>query len=73
MHAKSLLSNIHHLICLLIPTGDIAEGVEHLATAAVVCSEPQRLLTLFQQTLPPQVFQLVTQALPSVSEVSDYC
>ena len=35
-----------------------------------MCSQPQQLLQVLQQTLPPQVFQLLLQRLPIVSQVS---
>ncbi|CAG5116948.1 unnamed protein product [Candidula unifasciata] len=46
--------------------GDIEEGVEHLSNAVAVCGQPQQLLQVLQQTLPPQVFALLVQKLPSV-------
>ncbi|XP_041352898.1 mitochondrial import receptor subunit TOM20 homolog [Gigantopelta aegis] len=52
----------------LLATGDIEGGVEHLSNAVAVCGQPQQLLQVLQQTLPPQVFQLLIQKLPSVSQ-----
>ncbi|XP_071080337.1 mitochondrial import receptor subunit TOM20 homolog [Haliotis cracherodii] len=52
----------------LLATGDMEGGVEHLSTAVAVCGQPQQLLQVLQQTLPPQVFQLLVQRLPSVSQ-----
>ena len=49
--------------------GDVESGVEHLSKAVAVCSQPQQLLQVLQQTLPPQVFQLMLQRLPVVSQV----
>ena len=39
----------------LLATGDISNGVEHLALAVAVCGQPHSLLGVLQQTLPPQV------------------
>ncbi|XP_005102107.1 mitochondrial import receptor subunit TOM20 homolog [Aplysia californica] len=50
----------------LLATGEIEEGVEHLSNAVAVCGQPQQLLQVLQQTLPPQVFALLVQKLPSV-------
>ena len=54
---------------MLNTLGDIESGVEHLSSAVAVCSQPQQLLQVLQQTLPPQVFQLLIQRLPMVSQV----
>jgi len=52
----------------LMAAGDIDNGVEHLSNAVAVCGQPQQLLQVLQQTLPPQVFQLLVQKLPSVGQ-----
>ncbi len=49
--------------------GDVETGVEHLSNAVAVCGQPQQLLQVLQQTLPSQVFQLLLQRLPAVSQV----
>ncbi|KAK2150849.1 hypothetical protein LSH36_385g00020 [Paralvinella palmiformis] len=48
---------------------DISSGVEHLTNAVAVCGQPNQLLQVLQQTLPAQVFQLLLEKLPSVSQV----
>lgn len=52
----------------LLGTGDIELGVEHLSNAVAVCGQPQQLLQVLRQTLPPQVFQMLLQRLPAVSQ-----
>lgn len=52
----------------LLGQGDIDSGVEHLSNAVAVCGQPQQLLQVLRQTLPPQVFQLLVQRLPVVSQ-----
>jgi len=52
----------------LLGQGDIESGVEHLSNAVAVCGQPQQLLQVLRQTLPPQVFQLLVQRLPIVSQ-----
>ncbi|KAI8486618.1 Mitochondrial import receptor subunit TOM20 [Branchiostoma belcheri] len=52
----------------LLAQGDFENGVEHLTNAVAVCGQPQQLLQVLQQTLPPQVFQMLIAKLPSVSQ-----
>jgi len=47
----------------LLATGDIPNGVEHLALAVAVCGQPHSLLSVLQQTLPPQIYHLLLQNL----------
>jgi len=47
----------------LLATGDIQNGVEHLSLAVAVCGQPHSLLGVLQQTLPPQIYQLLLQNL----------
>jgi hypothetical protein len=47
----------------LLAQGDIANGVEHLSLAVAVCGQPHSLLGVLQQTLPPQIYQLLLQNL----------
>nr|XP_053630502.1 mitochondrial import receptor subunit TOM20 homolog [Cherax quadricarinatus] len=52
----------------LLAQGEIESGVEHLSRAVAVCGQPQQLLQVLQQTLPPQVFQLLLHKLPAIGE-----
>jgi len=52
----------------LLGQGDVEGGVEHLSNAVAVCGQPQQLLQVLQQTLPPQVFQLLIARLPMASQ-----
>jgi len=51
---------------VLLADGEIEEGVDHLSNAVAVCGQPQHLLQVLQQTLPPHIFGLLVQKLPSV-------
>jgi len=51
--------------------GDIETGVDHLSNAVAVCGQPQQLLGVLQQTLPPQVFQMLLMKLPVAGQVRD--
>ena len=53
----------------LLAQGEIESGVEHLSNAVAVCGQPQQLLQVLQQTLPPQVFRLLLERLPIVGQV----
>ncbi|CAG0884052.1 unnamed protein product [Darwinula stevensoni] len=48
--------------------GQIEEAVEHLCNAVAVCGQPSQLLQVLQQTLPPNVFQMLITKLPTVGE-----
>lgn len=52
----------------MLANGDLEGGIEHLANAVAVCGQPNQLLQVLQKTLPPQVFHLLIQRLPSVGE-----
>lgn len=45
------------------------KGVDHLTNAIAVCGQPQQLLQVLQQTLPPPVFQMLLTKLPTISQV----
>jgi hypothetical protein len=46
--------------------------VDHLAKAVAVCSQPQSLMSLFQQTLPPELFQEIIMRLPRAAQVTQF-
>ncbi|XP_051945566.1 translocase of outer mitochondrial membrane 20 [Xyrauchen texanus] len=52
----------------LLAQGDYEKGVDHLTNAIAVCGQPQQLLQVLQQTLPPPVFQMLLAKLPSISQ-----
>ena len=49
----------------LLANGDITNGVEHLALAVAVCGQPHSLLSVLQQTLPPQIYQVSPASVQS--------
>lgn len=56
------------LICmscdfLILLLGEYEQAVKHLTNAVLVCGQPQQLLQLFQNTLPPNVFQMLVENL----------
>lgn len=55
--------------CTYYISGDVENAVEHLSNAVPLCGQPQQLLQVLEQTLPPQVFQLLVQKLPEVNKV----
>ncbi|KAH7723269.1 MAS20 protein import receptor containing protein [Aphelenchoides avenae] len=52
----------------LMAEGMYEEGVEHLCNAIVMCGQPQQLLQIFQQTLPPEQFELLVRTLPAAKQ-----
>ncbi|KAK7604052.1 hypothetical protein V9T40_004325 [Parthenolecanium corni] len=52
----------------LMGQGRIDECVEHIANAVSVCGQPQQLLNVLQQTLPPPVFSLLIERLPTTGQ-----
>uniref|UniRef100_A0A8D2CXK5 Translocase of outer mitochondrial membrane 20 n=1 Tax=Sciurus vulgaris TaxID=55149 RepID=A0A8D2CXK5_SCIVU len=48
------------------------KGVDHLTNAIAVCGQPQQLLQVLQQTLPPPVFQMLLTKLPTISQVRNW-
>ncbi|XP_070697038.1 translocase of outer mitochondrial membrane 20 [Pempheris klunzingeri] len=52
----------------LLSQGEFQKGVDHLTNAIAVCGQPQQLLQVLQQTLPPPVFQMLLTKLPSISQ-----
>ncbi|XP_038593197.1 translocase of outer mitochondrial membrane 20 [Micropterus salmoides] len=52
----------------LLSQGQFESGVDHLTNAIAVCGQPQQLLQVLQQTLPPPVFQMLLTKLPSISQ-----
>ncbi|KAK2086023.1 hypothetical protein P7K49_035448 [Saguinus oedipus] len=49
-------------------TCEYEKGVDHLTNAIAVCGQPQQLLQVLQQTLPPPVFQMLLTKLPTISQ-----
>ncbi|XP_028829444.1 mitochondrial import receptor subunit TOM20 homolog B [Denticeps clupeoides] len=52
----------------LLSQGDYDNAVDHLTNAIAVCGQPQQLLQVLQQTLPPPVFQMLLTKLPTISQ-----
>lgn len=48
---------------------DFDNCVKHLTNAIAVCGQPQQLLNVFKQTLPPNVFQMLIQNLALLGSV----
>lgn len=70
--SSSLQSHVcaHVSMLFVLPlTGDYEKGVDHLTNAIAVCGQPQQLLQVLQQTLPPPVFQMLLTKLPTISQV----
>lgn len=68
-HFSILSLSAASLRFVLWSTGDYDKGVDHLTNAIAVCGQPQQLLQVLQQTLPPPVFQMLLTKLPTISQV----
>ncbi|XP_020842124.1 TOMM20-like protein 1 [Phascolarctos cinereus] len=53
---------------LWLSRGEHRMGIEHLSNAILVCGQPQKLLQVFKQTLPPMVFDMLMYKLPLVCQ-----
>lgn len=60
-------------LILNLNPGEFERGVDHLTNAIAVCGQPQQLLQVLQQTLPPPVFQMLLTKLPTISQVRISC
>ncbi|CAJ0581921.1 unnamed protein product, partial [Mesorhabditis spiculigera] len=49
----------------LMAAGNVEQGALHIANAIILCGQSQQLMTIFEQTLPPEQFAAVLQVLPS--------
>ncbi|XP_055014019.1 mitochondrial import receptor subunit TOM20 homolog [Boleophthalmus pectinirostris] len=49
-------------------SGEVESCVDHLSSAVSVCAQPQQLLQVLQQTLPPPVLQLLLARLPTLRQ-----
>ena len=47
----------------LLASGDLQNGAEHLALAVAACANPHSILCVYQQTLPPQAYQILLHGL----------
>uniref|UniRef100_A0A8D2IRC3 Translocase of outer mitochondrial membrane 20 like n=1 Tax=Varanus komodoensis TaxID=61221 RepID=A0A8D2IRC3_VARKO len=49
--------------CEFVP-GEHKKSIGHLANAVAVCTHPNQLMQVFEQTLPPQVFEMLVRSIP---------
>lgn len=50
--------------------GMVEEGLNHLINAITICGQPQQLLQVLRQTLPPNIFQQLIARLPTAAAAS---
>ncbi|XP_032895177.1 mitochondrial import receptor subunit TOM20 homolog [Amblyraja radiata] len=46
--------------------GDYEVGVYHLSNAIAICGQPQQLLQVLQQTIPPHIFRMLLTRLSTL-------
>ncbi|XP_067319177.1 TOMM20-like protein 1 [Anolis sagrei] len=49
---------------LWLGKGEAKKSTEHLANAISVCTHPDQLMQVLEQTLPPQVFEMLLHSIP---------
>ncbi|XP_062974572.1 TOMM20-like protein 1 [Elgaria multicarinata webbii] len=49
---------------LWLARGEHKKSTEHLANAISVCRHPNQLMQVLEQTLPPQVFEMLVHSIP---------
>ncbi|XP_026525974.1 TOMM20-like protein 1 [Notechis scutatus] len=49
---------------LWLTKGEQKKSVEHLINAISVCAQPNQLIQVLEQTLPPQVFEMLVHSIP---------
>ncbi|EDO48647.1 predicted protein [Nematostella vectensis] len=54
----------------LLTKGEYESAVKHLTNAVAVCGQPQQLLQVFKQTLPPAVFQMLIDNINQMKDVT---
>ncbi|EDV24135.1 Mitochondrial import receptor subunit TOM20-like protein B [Trichoplax sp. H2] len=52
----------------LVRSGDNQSAVKHFINALSVCGQPQQMLRMFQQALPPEVIQMIIEELPKLAK-----
>ncbi|XP_054827231.1 TOMM20-like protein 1 [Eublepharis macularius] len=53
---------------LWLARGEQKKGIEHLVNAISVCKHPAQLIQVLEQTLPPQIFEMLAHRIPSVMQ-----
>ncbi|XP_063146544.1 TOMM20-like protein 1 [Candoia aspera] len=49
---------------LWLARGEQKKSIEHLINAISVCTHPNQLMQVLEQTLPPQVFEMLVHSIP---------
>ncbi|KAL7991603.1 hypothetical protein Chor_015860, partial [Crotalus horridus] len=54
---------------LWLTKGEQKKSVDHLINAISVCAQPNQLIQVLEQTLPPQVFEMLVRSIPYTIQV----
>ncbi|XP_053104580.1 TOMM20-like protein 1 isoform X2 [Hemicordylus capensis] len=57
---------------LWLDQGEHKKSIEHLTNAISVCTHPNELMRVFEQTLPPQVFEILVHRIPYVMQLTGF-
>ncbi|XP_015278857.1 PREDICTED: TOMM20-like protein 1, partial [Gekko japonicus] len=53
---------------LWLERGEQKKAIEHLTNAISLCTHPTELMNVLEQTLPPQVFEMLVHRIPHVTQ-----
>ncbi|XP_048341851.1 TOMM20-like protein 1 [Sphaerodactylus townsendi] len=53
---------------LWLGQGEYRKAIEHLAQALAVCTHPTEFMQILEQTLPPQIFEMLVHRIPHVTQ-----
>nr|XP_056708106.1 TOMM20-like protein 1 [Euleptes europaea] len=53
---------------LWLAKGEHTEAVEHLTSALSTCTDPTQLMHILEQTLPPEIFEMLVHRIPYVTQ-----
>ncbi|XP_032091937.1 TOMM20-like protein 1 isoform X2 [Thamnophis elegans] len=57
---------------LWLTKGEQKKSVEHLINAISVCAQPNQLMQVLEQTLPPRVFEMLVHSIPHTIQVGKF-
>uniref|UniRef100_A0A8D0BUH0 TOMM20-like protein 1 n=1 Tax=Salvator merianae TaxID=96440 RepID=A0A8D0BUH0_SALMN len=54
---------------LWLARGEHKKSIEHLTNAIAVCTDPNKLIEVLEDTLPPHVFEMLVHSIPYTLQV----
>ncbi|XP_077180083.1 TOMM20-like protein 1 [Paroedura picta] len=53
---------------LWLARGEHKKAIEHLTNAISLCTQPAQLIDVLEQTLPPQIFEMLVHRIPYITQ-----